>query len=469
MRLFPIALISAGLAIPALVAPALASAAVELGKLQATDPFIDALFADTCDLHTGLAILGASGVPFLDAPGGAYLFDVATRTQLAKFDLPSDLPNKQEVVGVALGDSRAYVGTITDTLPGYRSLVHLFDTTDPVNPSLITTIIPSDADFDDDFGRAMVTDGPTTLIAAPSADDNGALSGAVYIFDTATGAELGKFTPDDGEGLDQFGFSVDLDGNLAIVGARWESERGTRAGAAYLFDISDPAHPVQLAKLLGSEIEADDMFGFSVAIDGDLAIVGAIFDDDLGLDSGAAYVFDVSDPANPVETVKITTLDGNGSDDIGWDVSLDGATALITARTDDDLFPGGGSAYLYDLTDPTTPVEMCKITPSDGHANQVFGWSADLDGDRVLVGASQDDELAESAGAAYLYDISGGPTPCNDADLSEPLGVLDFSDVLAFLTAFGSMQPAADIAPPAGVFDFSDVLAFLTAFGGGCP
>ncbi|MEZ6243284.1 MAG: GC-type dockerin domain-anchored protein [Phycisphaerales bacterium] len=64
---------------------------------------------------------------------------------------------------------------------------------------------------------------------------------------------------------------------------------------------------------------------------------------------------------------------------------------------------------------------------------------------------------------------TGGGGGCNLADLAPPLGTLDFSDVIAFLTAFGSMQPTADLAPPAGVYDFSDVIAFLTAFGSGCP
>lgn len=58
---------------------------------------------------------------------------------------------------------------------------------------------------------------------------------------------------------------------------------------------------------------------------------------------------------------------------------------------------------------------------------------------------------------------------CGVADLAEPFGALDFADVLAFLTAFGAMDPAADLAPPLGAFDFADVLAFLTAFGDGCP
>ncbi len=63
--------------------------------------------------------------------------------------------------------------------------------------------------------------------------------------------------------------------------------------------------------------------------------------------------------------------------------------------------------------------------------------------------------------------VAGGG--CGPADLAEPLGVLDFSDVLAFLEVFSAGGVAADLADPAGVFDFSDVLAFLASFGDGCP
>ena len=64
---------------------------------------------------------------------------------------------------------------------------------------------------------------------------------------------------------------------------------------------------------------------------------------------------------------------------------------------------------------------------------------------------------------------SAGPSPCNPADLAPPFGSLDFSDVVAYLTAFSAMDNAADLAPPFGSFDFSDVVAFLAAFGAGCP
>ncbi len=67
----------------------------------------------------------------------------------------------------------------------------------------------------------------------------------------------------------------------------------------------------------------------------------------------------------------------------------------------------------------------------------------------------------------FWAGVGGGG--CNAADLAAPLGVLDFSDVIAFLTAFANMEPQADLAPPFGMFDFTDVVAFLTAFGAGCP
>ncbi|MEZ6244194.1 MAG: GC-type dockerin domain-anchored protein [Phycisphaerales bacterium] len=80
------------------------------------------------------------------------------------------------------------------------------------------------------------------------------------------------------------------------------------------------------------------------------------------------------------------------------------------------------------------------------------------------------DEFVGLIDDVEIYDAAVAPTtPSNPADLAPPYGVYDFSDVLAFLNAFGAMQPDADIATPIGVYDFSDVLAFLTAFGAGCP
>ena len=108
------------------------------------------------------------------------------------------------------------------------------------------------------------------------------------------------------------------------------------------------------------------------------------------------------------------------------------------------------------------------------------GWVAsggfDFLSNQVIGGLPASDNLGEVSlvdfsaidGTQYV-NLSAVPGGCNDADLAEPYDVLDFSDVLAFLTAFGGMDPAADLAAPFGTFDFSDVIAFLGAFGTGCP
>ncbi|MFI4896293.1 MAG: GC-type dockerin domain-anchored protein [Phycisphaerales bacterium JB059] len=80
-----------------------------------------------------------------------------------------------------------------------------------------------------------------------------------------------------------------------------------------------------------------------------------------------------------------------------------------------------------------------------------------------------DSEVTALGGPSAEGIVLTGPLACNAADLAEPFGALDFTDVVAFLTGFGSMDPVADLAPPVGVFDFTDVITFLGAFGAGCP
>lgn len=98
---------------------------------------------------------------------------------------------------------------------------------------------------------------------------------------------------------------------------------------------------------------------------------------------------------------------------------------------------------------------------STGGAFELSGTIGQHDAGGVLAGGT-----VELTGGFWASNASAS---CNIADLAPPYGTLDFSDVLAFLTAFGALDPAADLAPPFGVFDFSDVIAFLSAFGAGCP
>ena len=105
------------------------------------------------------------------------------------------------------------------------------------------------------------------------------------------GDKLAKFLADDGATNDRFGYSVGISGATAIVGAGLDDDNGINSGSAYLFDTTTGR---QLFKLLADDGAAGDVFGFSVALSGATAIVGARYDDDNGDLSGSAYLFDAS-------------------------------------------------------------------------------------------------------------------------------------------------------------------------------
>ena len=114
--------------------------------------------------------------------------------------------------------------------------------------------------------------------------------------------QIAKLLANDGSEGDLFGRIVAICNATAIVGAPYDEDNGSSSGSAYLFDISDPANPTQIVKLLPNDGAADDLFGASVAISGaagnEIAIVGAQLDDDNGNFSGSAYLFDAAAVVN---------------------------------------------------------------------------------------------------------------------------------------------------------------------------
>ncbi len=132
-----------------------------------------------------------------------------------------------------------------------------------------------------------------------------------------------------------------------------------------------------------------------------------------------------------------------------------------------------GEGIILDLDKP----KAFTIVGSGGGSIGITPTTGSIDGDTLSAGQYRLDFNASAsigpgettATQSFGWTLELRTPGCNAADMAPPSGVLDFSDVLAFLSAFGGMEPAADMAPPLGTWDFSDVLAFLTAFGGGCP
>ena len=151
-----------------------------------------------------------------------------------------------------------------------------------------TKVTAADAALGDYFGLSVALSGTTTIVGAYADDDAGSDSGSAYLFDTTTGNQIAKLTADDAAGGDRFGYSVALSGTTAIVGAYGDDDAGSHSGSAYLFDTTTNN---QIAKLTAADAAGSDFFGYSVAISGTTAIVGAYQDDDAGSTSGSAYLY----------------------------------------------------------------------------------------------------------------------------------------------------------------------------------
>jgi hypothetical protein len=160
----------------------------------------------------------------------------------------------------------------------------------------------------------------------------------------------------------------------------------------------------QVTKLTASDAEAKDVFGVSVSVDGDTVLVGASGEDP----AGAAYVFERNHGGTNAwgEVAKLIASDGDRGDGFGFSVSVDGDTALVGAWGDDERGERAGAAYVYERNHGGTNAwgQVRKLTASDGERDDGLGWSVSVDGDTVVVGAWKEDERADNAGAAYIFE-----------------------------------------------------------------
>jgi hypothetical protein len=267
----------------------------------------------------------------------------------------------------------------------------------------LNTLLADDGAPGDQFGASVAVSGDIAVIGAPGDDDNGSQSGSAYVFRRTGGLwqQVAKLTPADGIEWANFGRSVALYGELAFIGAPWDDDNGIDSGSVYVFrDVVGSW--LQVAKLVASDGAAGDQFGLSVATYADMILIGAPFDDiQPYFDRGSVYVFR-NQGGTWQETGKLIAADGRNVDYFGTSVAFDGDTAVIGAYGDDDVGPDSGSVYVFSRAGDTW-YEDAKLAASDGTAGDWFGYSVGIDGNAVIVGARRDDDVAQNSGAAYLF------------------------------------------------------------------
>jgi len=213
--------------------------------------------------------------------------------------------------------------------------------------------------------------------------------------------EVIKLTASDEAGSDRFGTAVSISGNIAIVGAFENDDDGLNSGSAYIFELEGDTW-TEVAKLTASDADAEDLFGVFLDISGTQAIVSAQRNDDAGTDSGSAYIFEKID-GTWTEVAKLTAADGAEEDLFGRSVSISGSTAVVGAMYDDDDGPNSGSVYIFEKIDGVW-TETEKLNASDGISSDLFGISAEIDGANLIIGASGNDDAGIDSGSAYIFD-----------------------------------------------------------------
>jgi len=257
-------------------------------------------------------------------------------------------------------------------------------------------LLASDGTAYQGLGHSVSASGELALVGASGDNQMGVASGAAYVFDVGTGEQLFKLTASDARPQDYFGLSVAISGELAVVGAHGSDAAGPGAGAAYVFDAGTGR---ELFKLMPSELAAGDKFGRSVAISGDLGVVGAPGHDHLAPDSGAAWVFHATDGSL---WPMLVAMDGATGDGLGGSVAISGERAVVGAPVADAAGTNSGAAYVFDTN---TGQQLFKLLSSDIAPNDLFGGSVAAAGGRALVGALEADG---DWGAAYLFDLATG-------------------------------------------------------------
>jgi hypothetical protein len=260
----------------------------------------------------------------------------------------------------------------------------------------------SDAAEEDHFGVSVAISGDYAIVGARLNDLTGTDEGSAYVFKRSGDdwVEIQKLTASTAADHEGFGYSVAISENVAIVGTlRTFASNSTRA-SAYVFERSGD-NWVEMNKLIAGDSGGVNLFGTSVAIYGDRALVGAHGDLLGGTNAGSAYAFKRGS-VDWVETEKLTASDAAERDRFGYSVGLDQNYAVIGAYRDDVTGTDQGSAYVFRRVGDTW-VELEKLTASDGAAGDHFGFAVAIGGEDVIVGALRDDLAGVDEGSAYVF------------------------------------------------------------------
>ncbi|MEM8485969.1 MAG: choice-of-anchor D domain-containing protein [Bacteroidota bacterium] len=375
---------------------------VERVKLAASDGASGYEFGRAVDIAGGEIAVGAAGAN--NQQGAMYLFSrsgdtwfqtnivtasdgdagdkFGTALAFTGFDIITGAPEDNNVNGVRAGVVYIYLREGA----GWEERARLLASSRLVQPA---------------FGAAVAIDGDYAVVGAKG--DTGA-PGAAYVYfrEGENWTQQTELSASDSQPGDQFGVSVAISGAYIVVGASGDdNERGTDAGAAYVFLKGSETWSEQ-ARLIAGDGEGGDAFGGQVAIDGDLIGVGAPLDNNVrGEDAGGVYVFQRSGAAW-LQQAKVTASDGIAGDFFGVGLDLQ-QTTLVAGAPNAGLFQSG-AVYVYEQNGAAWN-QAARLSASNAESGQALGSAVAVDENYIIVGSEQ---RKGDRGAAYIYRRTAG-------------------------------------------------------------
>jgi hypothetical protein len=273
-------------------------------------------------------------------------------------------------------------------------------------------LVPINPMQGDEFGCAVAIEGECAIVGAYLDDDLASQAGAAFVFRKTNGVwtQTQQLLAGDGQWSDNFGMTVAMSGNLAVIGApNAASTLGpfTRTGVAYVFEQVG-GQWLQRAKLVASNPAQQDLFSSSVAISGQRIVIGAWAASPAGLHSGAAYVFEGSGTSWS-QVAFLLPPEVGPADAFGSAVAIDGDRLLVGAHR--YAVAGGtrpGGTFVFERDQQGSWVQQQLLLPSTSINQQFFGIGVAINADRALVGAAGHQLGGGESGAVYAYDWIGG-------------------------------------------------------------
>ena len=287
--------------------------------------------------------------------GAAYIFERTGTNSWnpgVKLQAPDGEPGDFFGHSVAISGEYAIVGAFQEDANGNNSgAVYVFQRTGTNTWDNGTKLVAFDGEPGDSFGISVAMDGQFAIVGANFEDARGLDAGAAYIF-RRTGANFWdsgtKLLAPDAESNDLFGISTSISGDYAIVGAKFKNTGGVNSGASYVFRHTGGENSWDPGIKLSAPIPEDFAnFGQSVAISGDNAIVGAAGSDSAGRNTGSIYMYHRSSQGAWTLLSEVQSNDVQVDDGFGRSVAISGPYSIIGANFEDDGGQNAGAAYIF--------------------------------------------------------------------------------------------------------------------------